>query len=73
MEARTIIDTQYTVHAAYDAANHATDNSSHGTSIVLTDASPVGSAIRYALCVCSCGHHDCRGARKYDVSNHVYL
>jgi hypothetical protein len=40
---------------------------------VLTDASPMGSAIRYALCVGSCGHHDCCGARKYDVSNHMYL
>jgi hypothetical protein len=73
MEPRTIINTQYSVHAAYDAANDATDNRSHGTSIVLTDASAMGSAIRYALCVCSCGHHDCCGARKYDVSNHVYL
>jgi len=38
MEARTIVDTQYTVHAAYDAANHAANNRSHRTSIVLTDA-----------------------------------
>jgi hypothetical protein len=73
MEPRTIIDTQYTVHAAYDAANDAADNRSHGTSIVLTDASAMGSAIRYALCVCSRRHCDCCGAREYDVSNHVYL
>jgi hypothetical protein len=73
MEARTIIDTQYTVHATYDAANDAANNRSHGTSIVLTDASAMGSAIRYALCVCSRRHCDCYGAHGYDVSNHMYL
>ncbi len=73
MEPRTIIDTQYTVHAAYDAANDAADDRSHGTSIVLTDASAMLSAIRYALSMCSGRHCKCDGADEYDVSNHVYL
>ena len=73
MEPGTIVDTQYTVHAAYDAANDAANNRSHGTSIVLTDASAMSRAIRYALSVCSGRHCECHGADEYDVSNHVYL
>jgi hypothetical protein len=73
MESRTIVDTQYTVHAAYDAANDAADNRSDGTSIVLTDASAVSSAIRYALSVRASRHCECHGADEYDLSNHVYL
>ena len=73
MEPRTIVDTQYTVHAAYDAANDAANNRSHGTSIVLTDASAMSRAIWYALSVCSSRHCECHGADEYDVSNHVYL
>jgi hypothetical protein len=73
MEPRTIVDTQYTVHAAYDAANDAANNRSHGTGIVLTDASAMGSAIWYALSICSGRHCECHGADEYDVSNHVNL
>jgi hypothetical protein len=73
MEPRTIVDTQYTVHAAYDAANDAANNRSHGTGIVLTDASAMRSAIWYALSVCSSRHCECHGADEYDVSNHVNL
>ena len=49
MKPGTIVDPQYTVHAAYDAANDAANNRSHGTSIVLTDASAMSRAVRYAL------------------------
>jgi hypothetical protein len=73
MEPRTIVDTQYTVHAAYDAANDAANNRSHGTGIVLTDASAMSSALWYALSVCSGRHCERHGADDYDVSNHVYL
>jgi hypothetical protein len=40
MEPRTIVDTQYTVHATYDAANDAANKRAHGTSIVLTQTKP---------------------------------
>ena len=73
MEARTIVDTQYTVHAAYDAANDAANNRSHGAGIVLTDASAMSSAIWYALSVRSSRHCEGHGADEYDVSNHVSL
>ena len=73
MEARTIVDTQYTVHAAYDAANDAANDRSHRTSIVLTDASAMSSAIWYALSMCCSWHCEGHGADEYDVSNHVYL
>ena len=73
MEPRTIIDAQYTVHAAYDAANDAAHNRSHGTSIVLTDSSAMSSAIWYALSLCSDRHCERHGADEYGVSNHVYL
>jgi hypothetical protein len=73
MEPRTVVDTQYAVHAAYDAANDAANNRSHGASIVLTDASAMSRAIRYALSVCSSRHCKRHGADEYDVSNHVYL
>ncbi len=62
MEPRTIIDTQYTVHAADDAANDPADDRSHGASIVLTDASAMLSAIRYALGMHSGRHCECDGA-----------
>jgi hypothetical protein len=73
MESRTIVDAQYTVHAADDAANDAADNRSHRTSVVLTDASAVSSAIWYALSVRASRHCECHGADEYDLSNHVYL
>ena len=73
MEARTIVDTQYTIHAAYDAANDAADNRSHRTSIVLTDAGAMSSAIWYALSVRASRHCERQGADEYDLSNHVYL
>ena len=73
MEPRTIIDTQYPVHAADDAAYDAANNCSHGTSIVLTDASAMSRAIRYALSVRSGRHCECNGANEYNVSNHVSL
>jgi hypothetical protein len=73
VEPRTIVDTQYTVHAADDAANDAADNRSHGAGIVFTDASAMRSAIRYALSVCSGRHCERHGADEYDVSNHVFL
>ena len=73
MEPRTIVDTQYTVHAADDAANDAANDRSHGTSIVLTNASAMSRAIWYALSVCSCRHCEYHGADEYHVSNHVYL
>ena len=73
MEPRTFIDTQYTVHAAYDAANDAANNRSHGTCIVLTDASAMSGAIWYALSVRSGRHCECHCADEDDMSNHVYL
>jgi hypothetical protein len=73
MKPRTIVDTQYTVHAAYDAADDAANNRSHGTGIVLTDASPMSRALWYALSVRSSGHRERHGADEYDVSNHVFL
>ncbi len=73
VEPRTIVDTQYTVHAAYDSANYAANNRAYGTSIVLTDASAMSSAIWYALSVRSDRHCECHGANEYDVSNHVCL
>ena len=78
MEPGSIVDTQYTVDAAYDATDHAANNRSHGTSIVLTDASAMVSAIWYALSMCSGRHCECHGANGYgtnecDVSIHVYL
>jgi hypothetical protein len=73
MEARPIVDTQYTVHAAYDAANDAANDRSHRTSIVLTDACAMSSAIWHALSVCSSRHCERHGADEYDVSNHVNL
>jgi len=73
MESRTIIDAQYTVHAADDAANDAAHNCSHGTGIVITDASAMSGAIWYALSVRSGRHCQCHGADEYEVSNHVYL
>ena len=73
MEPRTVVDTQYAVHAAYDAANDAANNRSHGAGIVLTDASAMSSAIRYALSVCCSRHCQRHGADEDDVSNHVYL
>ena len=73
MKPGTIVDTQYTVDAAYDAANDAADNRSHGTSIVLTDASAMSSAVRYALRMCTSRHCKRHGADEYDVSNHVFL
>jgi hypothetical protein len=73
MEPRTILDPQYTVHAAYDTANYAANYRSHGTSVVLADASAMSSAIWYALSVCSGRHCECHGANKHNMSNHVYL
>ena len=73
MEARTIVDTQYTVHAAYDAANDAANDRSHRTGIVLTDARAMSSALWYALSVRSSRHCECHGADEYDVSNHEIL
>jgi hypothetical protein len=40
MEPRTIVDTQDAVHAAYDAADDAANNRTHGTGIVLADRAP---------------------------------
>ena len=73
MEPRTIVDTQYAVHAAYDAANDPANDRSHGTSIVLTDASAMSSAFWNALSVRSSRHCEGHGADEYDMSNHVYL
>ena len=78
MESGPIIDTQYTVDAAYDAADDATNNRSHGTGVVLTDASAMIGAIRHALSVCSGRQCKCQGTNgygtnDYDVSVHVYL
>jgi hypothetical protein len=72
MEPGPIIDAQYTVDAAYHAADDATNNRSNGTGIVLTDASAVISAIRYALSVRSGQHCKCYGTNEYDGSVHVY-
>jgi hypothetical protein len=73
MKPRTIVDTQHTVYAANDAADDAANNGSHGTGIVLTDASAMRSALWYALSECSNRHCERNGADEYDVSNHVYL
>jgi hypothetical protein len=73
MEPRTIVDTQYAVHAAYDAANDAANDRSDGTSIVLTDTSAMSRAFWYALSLCSDRHCQRHGADEYGVSNHVYL
>ena len=73
MESRTIIDTQHTVHAAYDAADDAANNGSYRTSIVLTDASAMSSAIWYALSVGFGRHCESHCACEYKVTNHVYL
>jgi hypothetical protein len=73
VEPRPIIDTQYAVHTAYDAANDAADNRSHGTGVVLTDARAVSSAIWYALGLSPGRHCKRHGADEDDVSNHVYL
>jgi hypothetical protein len=70
---RPIVDTQYAVHTAYDAANDTADNRSHGTGVVLTDARAVSSAIWYSLSGGSGRHCKRHGANEYDVSNHVYL
>jgi hypothetical protein len=73
MESRAIIDTQYAVHAAYYATNDAANDSSHGTRVVLTDASAMIGAFRHALSVRTGRHCERHGADEYDVSNHVYL
>jgi hypothetical protein len=78
MEPGPIIDAQHTVDAAYDATDDATNNRSHGTGVVLTDASAMIGAIRYALSACSgrhCERHGTNryGTNKYDVSVHVSL
>ena len=73
MESRPIIDTQYAIYAAYEAANDAAHNRPHGTCIVVTDASAMGSAIRYALSMCSGRHGERHGADECDLSKHVYL
>ncbi|HEY5067977.1 MAG TPA: hypothetical protein VIJ04_24520, partial [Xanthobacteraceae bacterium] len=73
VESRTIIDTQHTVYAAYDAANDAADNLSHGTCIVATNASAMGSAFRYALSMCPGRHCERHRADEYDLSKHMYL
>ena len=72
VEPGPIIDTQYAVDAAYNAADNTTNHSSDGTGIVLTDASAVISAIRYALSVRSGRHCKCYGTNEYDGSFHVY-
>jgi hypothetical protein len=71
MEARTIVDTQYSVYATNDAANDAANDRSHRTGIVLADARAVISALWYALSVCSGRHGERHGADEYDVSNHL--
>ena len=73
VEPGTIIDTQYAVHAADDAADDAANNRSDGTGIVLTDAGAMSRAIRYALSIRSGRHCECYGANEYNVSNHVSL
>jgi hypothetical protein len=73
MEPWTVIGTQYAVHAAYDAADDAANNSSYGTGIALTDASAVSGTVRYALSGCSARHCEHHRADEYDVSNHVFL
>jgi hypothetical protein len=73
MEPGPIIDTQYTVDAAYDATDDAANNRSHGSGIVLTDASAMISAIRDALSVYAGGDSECHRTNEYDVSVHVYL
>ena len=71
VEPGTVINTQYTVHAADDAAHDATNDRSHGTSIVRPDASAMISTVWYALSVRSGRYCECHGADEYDVSNHV--
>ena len=73
MESRTIIDTQYAVYAAYDAANDAADYRSHGTRIVVADAGAMCGAFWYALCMRPGRHGERHGADEYDLSNHLYL
>jgi hypothetical protein len=78
VEPGTVIDTQYTVDAAYDATDDAANNRSHRASVVLADASAMISAIWYALSMCSGRQCECRGTNgygtnDYDVSVHVYL
>ena len=73
VESRTIIDTQEAVHAADDSADDAANDRSHGTGIVLTDASAMISAFRYALSARTGRQGERHGADEYDVSNHVYL
>jgi len=73
MEARPIIDTQYTVDAANDSADDTPNNRPKGSSIVLTDASAMVSTIWYALSVRSgryCERHD---TNNYDIPVHIYL
>jgi hypothetical protein len=78
VEPGTVIDTQYTVDAAYDATDDAANNRSHRASVVLADASAMISAIWYALSMCSGRQCECHGTNgygtsDYDVSVHVYL
>jgi hypothetical protein len=73
VEPGPIIDTQYTVDAAYDATDDATNNRSHGAGIVLTDASAMIRTFWYALSVCSGRHCERHGTNDYDVSFHMYL
>jgi len=73
MEPGPIINAQYTIDAAYDAPDDAANNRSHGTGIVLADASAMIGAIRYALSMGSGRHCERHGTNDYDVSVHVYL
>jgi hypothetical protein len=73
VESGPVVDAQYTVDAAYDAPDDAANDRSHGTGVVLADASAMISAIRYALSVCSGRHGECDRTNGYDVSVHVYL
>ena len=72
MEARPVIDTQYAVDAAYNAADNTTNHSSDGTGIVLTDASAMIRTVRYALSIRSSGHGERYRTSEYDVSVHLY-
>ena len=72
MEARPIIDTQYAVDTAYNAADDTTNHSSDGTGIVLTDASAMIRTVRYALSIRSSGHGERYRTSEYDVSVHLY-
>ncbi len=51
MKARTIVNSQYTVHAAYYTANDAANDRSQWTRIVLTNTSAMIGAVWYALSV----------------------